>query len=396
MGWSKGFFLLLMTAGFAKLSITLLNTRLARPQPKWMIGFTELVQLLLIPVYTWLLSRTFVGDSWADAISVQFGDISAPIRLVLTLAGVVGLGQLIYAIVAHQRYRPASCQLSNHSQIIDFRQQARFQPWSKTLVGQRPMRTVALLPGNEQFTVEVSTRQYELPRLPKEWDGLSIVHLADTHFRGAATRDYFQAVFEQIGPLNPDLIVFTGDTLDDAALIDWLPETFGRLQAPLGCYFILGNHDWYLGETAIRQKFVQQGWIDLAGRVHQLSLPKSGPDILIAGDETPWMGSHPDIESAPGSAFRILVSHTPDNIAWARDHNFDLMFAGHTHGGQIRLPLIGPVYSPSRYGCRYASGVFWLEPTLMYVSRGISGREPVRYNCRPELTKVVLRSAPSD
>ena len=71
------------------------------------------------------------------------------------------------------------------------------------------------------------------------------------------------------------------------------------------------------------------------------------------------------------------------------------MLAGHTHGGQIRLPLLGPVYSPSRFGCRFASGAFWLEPTLMYVSRGLSGREPIRYLCVPELTKLVLRSVDS-
>lgn len=395
MTWSKGIFLILMTAGFAKLSITIVNPRLARPQPKWMIGVTELIQMLLIPVYAWTFSRVLGDKSWNDIFTVRLGDLSAPMSTLLTLFGLTGLVQWVYAITAHLRYRPASCQLSNHSQTIDFRRQDRFQPWSTTLVGRRPMRGLALMPGNEQFTLEVSTKQYELPRLPREWDGLSIVHLADTHFRGAVSKSYFEAVCEQIAPLNPDIIVFTGDLLDDAALVEWLPETFGRLNAPLGCYFVLGNHDWYLGEAAIRKRLVAHGWTDLSSRIHLLASPRSGPDILLAGDETPWMGSHPVIDSGPDVPFRILVSHTPDNIDWARDHDFDLMFAGHTHGGQIQLPLIGPVYSPSRYGCRFAAGVFWLEPTLMYVSRGISGREPIRYNCRPELTKVVLRAAQS-
>jgi hypothetical protein len=68
------------------------------------------------------------------------------------------------------------------------------------------------------------------------------------------------------------------------------------------------------------------------------------------------------------------------------------MLSGHNHGGQVRLPGFGPIYSPSIYGCHYASGVFWEPPTLVYVSRGISGKHPLRWNCLPELTRLVLRA----
>jgi predicted MPP superfamily phosphohydrolase len=86
------------------------------------------------------------------------------------------------------------------------------------------------------------------------------------------------------------------------------------------------------------------------------------------------------------------LSHTPDNFAWACRHNVDLMLSGHNHGGQIKLPLFGPVYSPSRFGCRYADGVFWKSPTLMHVSRGLAGKHPLRWRCRPEVTRIVLRA----
>jgi uncharacterized protein len=89
---------------------------------------------------------------------------------------------------------------------------------------------------------------------------------------------------------------------------------------------------------------------------------------------------------------RLLLSHTPDEIEWARDAGVDLMLAGHNHGGQVVLPLIGPVYSPSRYGTRYAGGSFWREPTLLHISRGVSGRHPLRWNCRPEVIRIVLRA----
>ena len=238
----------------------------------------------------------------------------------------------------------------------------------------------------------MSTKTYSLPRLPQAWEGLSIVHFADTHFRGAVTRRYFENVCEHARALKPDLFVFSGDLFDDLALMDWLEPTLGQLKAPLGQYFILGNHDWYLGSNVVRQEYERHGWIDLSSRCIELKSDKSGPPNVIAGDETPWMGKHPDLSHVSPETFRILLSHTPDNVYWAQKQKFDLMLAGHTHGGQIRLPLLGPVYAPSRYGCRFASGVFWMDPTLMYVSRGISGREPIRYNCVPELTKLVLRS----
>jgi predicted MPP superfamily phosphohydrolase len=68
------------------------------------------------------------------------------------------------------------------------------------------------------------------------------------------------------------------------------------------------------------------------------------------------------------------------------------MLAGHNHGGQIRLPGIGSIFVPSRYSRKYDCGIFHEPPTLLHVSRGLSGQQPLRYNCRPEVTRIVLRS----
>jgi len=91
----------------------------------------------------------------------------------------------------------------------------------------------------------------------------------------------------------------------------------------------------------------------------------------------------------------LLLSHAPDQLTWARRFDFDLMLAGHTHGGQIRLPLLGPIVSPSRLGTQYASGTFEREPTVLHVSRGTSSFMPLRWNCPPELAVLELRSARS-
>jgi uncharacterized protein len=91
--------------------------------------------------------------------------------------------------------------------------------------------------------------------------------------------------------------------------------------------------------------------------------------------------------------FRLLLSHTPDQFPWARSNNFDLMLAGHNHGGQIRLPYLGALITPSLYGFRYAGGVYFEPPTLLHVSRGLAGIHPIRLNCPPELALLVLKSA---
>lgn len=114
--------------------------------------------------------------------------------------------------------------------------------------------------------------------------------------------------------------------------------------------------------------------------------------LELIGNEAPWFPA-PRLASTelPSKTFRLLLSHSPDQIAWARKHGVGLMLAGHTHGGQGRLPWVGPVLSPSWYGSRYASGSFFLNPTTLHVTRGLSGVHLMRINCPPELALLTLR-----
>jgi predicted MPP superfamily phosphohydrolase len=272
---------------------------------------------------------------------------------------------------------------SSHSFLYDVRQELGRRP-----AGLGPYAVLTRVPLNEQFTIQMDEKTLRLPGLPAVWDGLTILHLSDWHFTGTVTREYFERAADLASALPADLACFTGDLIDNIALLDWLPKTLGRVQGTLGSFFILGNHDWYHDVPKIRRSLEELGWRDVGGRCETLAM--HGQTLAIAGDETPWMGQHP---AFPGdAAFRLLLSHTPDNIRWAQSRQVDLMLSGHTHGGQVRLPVIGPVYSPSKYGCKYASGTFWEPPTLMHVSRGLSGQHPLRWRCRPEITRVVLKS----
>uniref|UniRef100_A0A7C2P298 Metallophosphoesterase n=1 Tax=Schlesneria paludicola TaxID=360056 RepID=A0A7C2P298_9PLAN len=309
-----------------------------------------------------------------------------PLGWTALAAGWIGFVVLMHSAVRYWRTRPPACEISRDSRIVDVA--ARYP---RELVGDGRAKWLARLPRNQQFTLEVNEKTYVLPRLPRAWDGVSIVHFTDAHFRGPVTRRYFEAVIDEAAALQGDLVAFTGDLLDRKDLLSWFPDTLGRLSAPLGCYFVLGNHDWYLGiDAAIRAEFQRHGWTDLAGRI--VCVSRGDVSIELAGNERPWMSAAPDLGPCDPARFRVLLSHSPDRIRWARQRGVDLMLAGHTHGGQIRLPILGPVYSPSLHDCRYAAGEFWEPPTLLHVSRGLSGREPIRYNCRPELTKLILRS----
>jgi predicted MPP superfamily phosphohydrolase len=171
------------------------------------------------------------------------------------------------------------------------------------------------------------------------------------------------------------------------------------LRAAHGVYFVLGNHDLRAGAPRVRQALVECGLIDLSGRWLRPNI--RGHGVVLAGNELPWFKPAADLSDCPISAdanrdFRILLSHSPDQFRWAQRHEIDLMLAGHTHGGQIRFPVIGPLVAPSRYGVHYASGTFHLPPVVMHVSRGVSGLMPLRFNCPPELTKLVLRTPQSE
>ena len=297
------------------------------------------------------------------------------------LSGVIYLGGILY-----RNLRPTPAQLNHKTQeYFDIAAELGTRPFVPG-----PYFRMTRIPGNECLRLEISEKHLHLPRCPPAWNGLTILHLSDLHLIGTIDRTYFERVIEHVLRQPADLIVFTGDLLDRMHFTEWLPSTLGRLQAQHGCHFILGNRDWYLEPAEIRRQMIRLGWQDATAQTRVMDV--AGHPLAMGGLELPWMGTWPDFTRVPPEAFRILLSHTPDHIAWARSQQIDLMLSGHNHGGQIRLPMIGPVYCPSRYGCRYASGEFWETPTFLHVSRGISGKHPWRWRCPPEITRLVLRS----
>ena len=252
------------------------------------------------------------------------------------------------------------------------------------------------LPFNEILKLSIHEKELRLPRLPASLDGLRITHLTDLHMTGQLTRSFYEELVRAANEWESDLVVLTGDIVEKTPCLEWIKPTLGNLQAKSGVYYVLGNHELRLKDEArTREALDGAGLVDMGHQWRQIDCRDES--IILAGNELPWFKPAADMATCPTEvdgkrAFRILLTHSPDQLAWAREHDCDLMLSGHTHGGQVRLPLIGPILAPSWQGSRFASGTFYYDPTLMHVSRGIAGTRPLRLNCKPELARLTLRS----
>jgi predicted MPP superfamily phosphohydrolase len=354
-----------------------------------------LKQVLSLPIEGFLtlgpllLATTFGRELWDIREGQHWGVVQWSGAAYLVVAAGVAVIFVPRWLYEQLTARPPALLLSNHTTTLDL--QPRLNGAS---LGSGLGRIYLALPGNQSLELAVHEKTLEIPRLPPDLDGLSITHLSDLHFTGRLTKGYFEEVVRLANELESDLVAITGDLVDSSRCIEWLPDTLGRLKAPYGVYFVLGNHDLRAGPARVRQTLTSCGLIDLSG--HWVRQSVRGHSVILAGNELPWFKPAADLSDCPAADggqrdFRILLSHSPDQHVWAQQHDIDLMLAGHTHGGQIRFPLIGPILAPSRYGVRYAAGTFHLPPVVMHVSRGISGLQPLRFNCPPELTRLVLR-----
>ncbi|MBS0210789.1 MAG: metallophosphoesterase [Planctomycetes bacterium] len=308
---------------------------------------------------------------------------------------VTAVGPLPWFLLRRFRRRPLPVIRQRNSQELDLRPQLTDTSGQKAIG-----RILCAVPLNEAYRIELAELEVEVPRLPPALDGLVIAHITDFHMTGRVTRKYFELVADAVAEMCPDLIALTGDLVDKTPCLDWINATFGKLSAPHGVYYILGNHDERVDVAELRRRLAAAGLQNLGGRCQVIDI--RGEQIVLIGNELPWFGPAGSVERCPEIAaardagraepFKLLLSHSPDQICWARERGIDLMLAGHTHGGQIRFPLIEATVCPSLYGVRYASGTFWESPTVMHVNRGISSEWPLRWRCPPEITRLQLRA----
>jgi len=240
-------------------------------------------------------------------------------------------------------------------------------------------------PRNEILTLEVNVKRIQTTSLQSlSRRPLRIAHFSDLHFIDCPGADFYRFMVAKALELNADAIVFTGDLIDKPDLLATAVEILRPLTRIAPCFFILGNHDWRYEYEHFRTTLAASGWKCVAGTHEWIQL--ADRNVLFAGTELPWIGIAPPSVNHAGVDLRILLSHSPDQLRFAQKSGYDVMLSGHTHGGQVVLPIIGPVYAPSIYGVNFAAGLFRLHKLTLHVSRGIGGKDPLRWGCRPELT----------
>ncbi len=247
----------------------------------------------------------------------------------------------------------------------------------------------------ESGWVQVTRPTIVLPKLPKVFEGTTVAFLTDIHHGPFTSLDYVNAVVRTTLALRPDLILLGGDySLKDSKYIKPCFDALAALQAPLGVYGVLGNHDYWHGLPETRDGFASAGIGELTNR--GVWIERGASRFRLAGVDDLWMGKV-DVRGAVGETSDndacLLVSHNPDVAEKMRDPRVGLMLSGHTHGGQVVFPTGGAPFVPSHYGQKYLKGLVQAPHTKVYVSRGLGTTSaPLRVGSRPELTLITLRS----
>ena len=244
--------------------------------------------------------------------------------------------------------------------------------------------------------VELSRVDVKIANLPAAFDGLTIAQLSDIHHGPFTNLNYIHRCAEIVNGLNPDLIVLTGDfTYGGQKYIEPCAEVLRGLKARVGIYAVLGNHDYYVGASQVARALKNAGCNVMIDSLD--AIEHRGEKLWLAGVDDLYYGTT-DVKQLlhkmPRDAARIVLAHNPDFIEEfaARSQHVDLMLSGHTHGGQIRLPILGAPHVSSAYGQEYVIGLNRKDKMQIYTTRGIGTVTlPTRLDCPPEVVLFTLR-----
>ena len=237
----------------------------------------------------------------------------------------------------------------------------------------------------------------QLPQLPTEFAGLRIAHVSDLHLGGWLTPARLAVWLARINDLQPDLVVITGDFVEERAdqPTDELVACLQTLQPPI--LAVLGNHDHRRGAAQVRQALTACGIRVLRNEVYTLQRDAAQLHFAGLGDQA-WHDDDFDalLEHLPPQGVAILLAHEPDVADQAAaSERFALQLSGHTHGGQVRLPLLNRAHVLPSWGQHYSGGLARLGGLSVYTNRGLGMIRPwLRFNCRPELTLLELQPGP--
>jgi len=242
----------------------------------------------------------------------------------------------------------------------------------------------------EPYWLSVEKHKLHFPDVSKPPVGLRIIQLSDIHRSGIVPDSYIIRCVSEVNSLKPNMVVLTGDYITlSRKWADGLNNVLKPLTAKLGVYACLGNHDggnWAgFGTSSIKEELEKAGIqvlvnerVNLVWHGREFSLVGLG-DLLARqfAPQTVLKGTSED-------QFTIALSHNPDTLRQLEEYHANLILCGHTHGGQVNIPLIGPPILPVE-DKQYSAGFYKLGDKLVYVNRGVGLLKKVRFNCRPEI-----------
>lgn len=240
----------------------------------------------------------------------------------------------------------------------------------------------------------------KLDNWPKDLSGLRVAIIADIHTGGPFINDQkLRRIVELTNQQNPDLIVLLGDYMSPHSWHSHRVEpevtaaVLRELRAPLGVYTALGNHDWWYNGNKVRRAFEQNGIRVLDDEVAEIKWRNSS--FWLVGLADLWTRPqhlNETIAKAPPGSTMIAMTHNPD-IFPTLPPSVQLMLAGHTHGGQVNIPFIGPPITPSELSRKYSRGHFYENGHHLFVTTGIgTSIFPVRFRVTPEIVILTINS----
>lgn len=237
-------------------------------------------------------------------------------------------------------------------------------------------------------------RQLRLPRLPLALDGLRVLHISDVH--ATPRTDPTDTIMARAERVRPDLVAVTGDLVSGWRGLPRARRLLRRLASRWPTYVVLGNADHWADSTRREiPRWSETGAVLLVNE--GLAFARDSAEIWVAGVDDPYRfrdNPRRALAAAPPGAFRLLLAHSPEIIQRPEALHSDLILSGHTHGGQVRLPLVGALITRTRLGRRLSRGLFRLNGTVLIISSGVGAtRLGVRFWCPPEMTLWILRHA---
>lgn len=260
--------------------------------------------------------------------------------------------------------------------------------------------------GSYFYAREVEPRMLDLTRhkikselLPIGFDGIKIIQFSDTHLGFQYTMEQLEKLISKINKIQPDIIFFTGDLLDDPRNFtekNMVISLLSKLTAPLGKFAVYGNHDHGGYGSDLYKTIMELSGFNLLLNTSAVVKLLDGSSLRIAGIDDAMLGK-PDLAAAmtgiPQNSFTILLSHAPDKADEAVQYPIQLQLSGHSHGGQIQIPFYGPWVTPP-FAEKYVEGFYTIgdEKALkLYVNRGLgTTRLPFRFLSQPELALFTL------